>query len=330
MSNLDEKTKSLNQSGAFLQIYALNELRKKHWSVTSEYPITISQFANNPKKLLHPRQVALAKHELDSIHYSNTIIDSRSNTDAKETSIDIVASKIIHGSCYNLCIESKKLDPRFSDWVFFRQESHKNTMRIFCRTVDTIGIVDLFDTLPTKQFQFETHLKIGEYGDLEFTKHIVTDFALALKNRKVETDFYKSEKTKIDESSRQIIEGIFGFMIESVIADIREGEPTLKQPLDDVFIPIVVTNANLFLCDYDENAINPDTGRIEKDPKYQTVDSVVYECPVPKSIRFPEIASSHLSYKQRNAYSKWHVLILSPKGFIEFLDKIEQAPIFQR
>ena len=45
---MDEKTESLNQSGAFLQIFTLNQLKKKNWGYEVETPRTVAPFVSHP------------------------------------------------------------------------------------------------------------------------------------------------------------------------------------------------------------------------------------------------------------------------------------------
>jgi len=96
--------------------------------------------------------------------------------------------------------------------------------------------------------------------------------------------------------------------------------------LKKFFIPVVVTNANLLHCEFDPVDIEPKTGNINKDPNYQNVYGIIYECATPKSVQYPDPISRQLNALERKYTGKWHVLILSPEGLGHLLNLIETAP----
>ncbi|MCH7969014.1 MAG: hypothetical protein IH841_07215 [Thaumarchaeota archaeon] len=316
--NLSKKTKSMNQSGAFLQIHIINELKKRNWTVLAEYPIRISPFLDLPAKqpILYTR---LLNHlDVEPISFVRAARESMDKTTVKETSIDVIGERIINDDyCFNLCIESKKLDPRFIDWVFFQQTKHENTLRFLMRQHFIKKPVLLKTPKTTKNK--ETYLTINTIqGELDYP---VCDFALSLKSEEVDREYYKSDKTKVDDASRQIIEGTYGFIVDRIFQHVLKGDPQMNRGLTDCFIPLVVTNANLFICEFDENEIDSKSGKIKNEPTYKPVDSLIYECPAPKSVQFPEPLEADSTPEENNAITKWHVLVLSPKGFSEFLQK---------
>lgn len=322
-NKVSKKTKSLNQSGAFLQIYVIEQLRKRDWSVLPEQPVRISPFLDLPSKnpLVIPK-ISKNQQEVTPINVVRAIRESMDKTSVKETSIDVIAAKTANEYIVNLCIEVKKLDPRFIDWVFFRQVKHEEQLRFLIRQRVSIEPV-LLKTPPTTYIR-ETYLGITTLGN-EFN-YPVCDFALSLKSEEIDREYYKSDKTKIDEAARQIMEGMYGFTIDRTLHQIQQGDPKLRNGFVDCFISIVVTNANLFICEFNKDSINPESGKIEEEPTYQSVDSLIYECPTPKAVQFPEPLEANTTSEENIAITKWHVLILSPKGFNEFLQKIGRNP----
>lgn len=315
--NLSKKTKSMNQSGAFLQIHVISQLRKYNWKVLSEYPIRLSPFLDLPAKnpVLYNR--LLNRVDVEPITFVRAARESMDKTTVKETSIDVIGGRIVNNYSFNLCIESKKLDPRFIDWVFFQQVKHENTLRLLMRTY----FFDKPILLRTPKIgkADETYLGISTIpGEFNYP---VCDFALSLKSEEIDREYYKSDKTKVDDAARQIIEGTYGFIVDRILQQVLKGDPQLHDGLTDYFIPMVVTNANLFICEFDDNAINSQSGKIEKEPTYKHVDSLIYECSTPKTVQFPEPLEADTTPEENNAITKWHVLIFSPKGFIEFLQK---------
>lgn len=319
-TGLSDKTNSLNQSGAFLQIHILNQLRNSGWTPNIEYPVTVSPFVSEPKKqqIVASRFLAGAA-SVNPATLVTAVQESLSKSEIKETSIDVVGFRTIAGGDFYLCIEAKKLDPRYVDWVFFKQEIKPNIMNLILHSFESKAIVRLFTTVPTDKFVNKTYYEIRSGNDWNPTKHEVADFAVALYDSQIRAEYFKSEKTIIDQSARQIIEGTYGFILDKMIENIKRGEETIAQAGNEIFIPIIVTNAKLHVCDFDPKDIDPISGHVQKEPLSREVDSVIYECATPKTVQFSDPFSSNLSLEQRKILKKWHVLILSPKGLDDFL-----------
>ena len=157
MADLDKKTQSLNQSGAFLQFHILNELNKRNWSTKVETPVSVSPFIKHPET--HPLlyKTLLATRQVPADLFSQAVSESQNQTMKEETSIDIDAGKTIPiefdpSIHFRLCIEVKKNDPKYSDWCFFQQKINSEPMRVIQRTITPVGRVDLFRVSPSDQY----------------------------------------------------------------------------------------------------------------------------------------------------------------------------------
>lgn len=328
MNELDKKTMSLNQSGAFLQFHVLNELTKRQWATLVETPVTIAPFDSHPEK--HPLiyKQLMADRKIPADKFSQAVLESQNKAMREETSVDIDAQKLkeIQFENYNinfrLCIEVKKNDPRYSDWCFFQHKKNNEPMRLIQKTITRRGLVDLFQITESDKYGNPIFVQTYQYHRWKLFEKEIADFGLALQNKEVNRDYYRSEKTKVDEAARQIIKGTYGLIIEKLIHQVTKGEGYTHNP--DIFIPIIITNANLFLCKFNLKDIDPITGQITKDPEYEPVDSIIYEYPKPKEVQFPNTLDGVLSAELRDHVSKWHVLVMNPKGFSEFLDEIEE------
>ncbi len=323
-SDLDEKTKSLNQSGAFLQLHVINQLEKCGWNVLSEYPVRISPFIDSPENDDTIKQGLENDAGVEPNSFVRTVRNCMDKTTVKETSIDVIAAKYAHRrQMHTLCIESKKLHPDFVDWVFFKQTQSDGKLRLLVKS-ECEPEVPLFTTPKTTKYE-KTHLEICTIK--EFSGYEICDFGISLKNKKIDNEYYKSDKTKVDDATRQIMEGTYGYIVDKILQNIQQGEPDLQNNDIECFFPIVVTNANLFVCDVDKNKIDPQKGTINENPEYMPVDSLIYECPTPSTIQFPEPFKAILDSDKNRAIKKWHVLVLSPKGFAEFLDILDKSHI---
>lgn len=326
MVTLDKKTQSLNQSGAFLQIHVLYQLIKKDWYAEVENPVTVAPFVNDPKNDPLLWGVPRAS-KISASLFPEVVAKSQVQFQREETSVDIHTSKVVKDEYledieFRLCIEVKKNDPRYSDWCFFQQKKTSDPMTLIQKSIRNTGLVSLFMVPETNIYSNEVWVQAFQSHYWDPFKHIVCDFALALQNEEVKKEYYKSEKTKVDDAARQIIKGTYGLIIERVLHQVSTG--TGYTNTREIFVPIVVTNANLLLCMFDQKDIDPKTGHITKDPKYTKVDAIIYQLPAPKEVHFPDPLSNILTPKQKKYVSKWDVLILSPKGLVEFLDGIDK------
>lgn len=327
-SKFEDITKSLNQGGAFLQIHVNQELLNHKWPGTViEYPTKAKSFVSNPNE---DAAVKTRVSEHGMVHpqtYVKAVLKSQNEFEIEESSIDVIGSRSMNNKIvHTLCIEVKKLDPKFIDWIFFRINSKKKNMRVITRTVLKSGLVNLFK-IPSmfQHFEKENYVTISEFNNWTPLEHEISDFAVATNANKIPTEYFKTDKSKIDESSRQIIQNTFALIIEKILYDINQKEPTIAQ-CDEIFIPIIVTNASLWFCDIEPKDIDPLTGHVTKQPNYKQLDSVIYELPNPKSIQFPEPLSSKLTTTQNILARKSHVLVLTPKGFRNFLDELDTVP----
>ena len=194
-------------------------------------------------------------------------------------------------------------------------------MRTITGCIQSIGDVNLFRVGKTTRQDNEIFVQLTNFPHWSFLVHDVCDFGIALRNKELDHEFFKSEKTRIDEALRQIIKGTYGTVIEHITHQIVTAEG--YEPIPRVFIPIIITNANLFLCKFNPDDIDPRSGHIVKDPEYIAKDVLIYEYPTPKEVQFPELLKGNLDPLRRRKILKWQVLILNPKGFAMLLNEIE-------
>lgn len=329
-SKLQDITNSLDQGGTFLQIHVTRELQNHNWPGSIiEYPTRASPFVN------HPNSNPIVKPRLDAskkVHpktYSTAILESQNQFEVLESSVDVlVARKIPKKVAQTLCIEVKKLDPKFIDWIFFRIKSHIPGMQVFSRNTSHSGLVDLF-TIPPMfgHFETENYTMVKKFDRWIPLQHEISDFAVATNSNKLPQEYFRSDKSKIDESSRQILQNTYAVMVEKILHEINQTQPVVSEVKDDIFIPIIVTNATLWFCDINPKDIDPQTGHTTKQPKYSKLDSIIYELPNPKSVQFPDPLSTNLTARQNLYVRKSHVLILSSKGLKTFLDNLDKEKI---
>jgi len=328
-SKFEDITKSLNQGGTFLQIHVNQELIKHKWPGTViEYPTKAIPFTSNPNEDPTVKSRVIARGKVHPQTFVKSVIRSQNQFETGESSIDVLGSRQFSDKIgHTLCIEVKKLDPKFIDWIFFRIKPQKNNMRVITRTVSNSGLANLFEIPPMHgHFEKNSYAMIKEFSHWTPLEHEISDFAVATNSNKLTGEYFKTDKSKVDDSSRQIIQNTFALTIEKVLYEINQKDPTIAH-CDDIIIPIIVTNAALWFCDVDPKDIDPLTGHTTKQPNYKQLDSIIYELANPKSVQFPEPLSSKMTTDQNLVARKSHVLILTPKGFTEFLDELDRVPV---
>lgn len=315
-------TESYNRSGVFLQTFVGNELEKYEWEKIFEHSVIAAPFHDNPNRRFSERG---PPREVRSEQYVQAMRDCQNRFMLNERAIDVVGGKSIGSTRIKLCIECKKLNPKYVEWCFFLQNEVQKNIHVVTKSIRTSGQVRLVEVPGTEKYHNEIYVEINyNYNKYDILPTTIADFGIALTNEKLKAGFFKTEKTVVDDACRQIIEGTYGLILESLIHQILTGTAEEYHGGTDVYLPIVVTNASLKLCKYNPNKIDPKSGHITEEPKYESVDSLVYEYNSPKNVQFPEPLFARLSPEHRKATSKWYVLIMTPNGFNDFLQKLNE------
>lgn len=243
-SPLSDSTKSINQSGMFLQSLVSRQLISDGWSVDVEYPVQVAPFTSDPirhgnyningvtrKPMYHPQDIIRSMEEC------------KNKIELEETAIDVVGT-IGNETTINLCIECKKLDPIYSDWVFF-DVSQPEPMNVIIKNIQSRGHISLFKIPETTSCGNEILVELHKWQDDTALRNPVSNTSIALTNNKIDRKTYHSNKSLIDNASRQIIKGAYGFVLEKLQNDILNG--FIHSTLETI-VPIIVTTANLKKC----------------------------------------------------------------------------------
>lgn len=296
---------ALNQNSDLLHIYIVKKLKSEKYDVLSRYPVSASPFLDN---LYDDKSNDSSEHISNKNAFVKYARKISSTTAMTKNTVDIVAS--VQLSCptekLHLCIESKDLN--CSDWVFFKLNDTSKDLRDFQTTDifndDDDSVLLLTPKSPDKKsFCLRTRERPG-------FNYSIYDFGVSLSNKE---EYFKSEKTEIDESAHHIIEACSGFMLDYFLENIVDNN-------NAVFVPIIVTNAKLYTCDNYDNLFDKETGSRTVNPDLHPVNGIVYECPIPPTVRFPDIS---LNSKNNSVRRKWHVLIVNPKGLNDLLVQSE-------
>ena len=241
-NELTDSTKSINQSGIFLQSFISRQLATNYWSVDVEYPVQVAPFIADPSKHKNYPSEGTERPMYHTQDVIRVIEECKNKMELEETSIDVVATTE-NGEAVYLCIECKKLDPAYSDWVFFDVSNPKtmNTITKNTQNTEDISLLDIPEILFPNDGIF---IKLHKW-ETSTLRRSISNTSIALTNHKIDKKTYKSSKSLIDNATRQIIKGTYGFILERIQNDILHG---LSRSYLETFIPIIVTTANLRKC----------------------------------------------------------------------------------
>jgi len=327
MSEPDEKIDKLNQSGAFLQIHVLNQVKNKSWTYEAEIPRVVSPFIKNPmhQSILKPVGGSIIEYQL----YPEAVRESLDHGNKEEMSIDVYAVKIFSSDNLQLrlVIETKSRNPEYVDWCFIQQISTRNEkMRVIKRSIRSTGRTNLIKVVETTLKTNEIFVQYEQF-DLQFLINDVSDFATVLKK-----DNNRTKKNEVDEAVRQVLKGLYGTVVDETTHQVISGVG-YESDEKTIYIPIVITNANLFLVEHDIAKINSD-GYIS-DVKFKPINSIIYEYPTPKAIQYPEPLNDTMTAENVNHVSKsqgndaFIGIFLLGFGFVlQIIGNLIQNPLF--
>jgi len=282
----EKATKLLNETGYPFQKWCLDTIRNSDqdhgtfkFKAVSEFPYT------------HPR----SNGPVLGVHGS----------------IDIVAVRAVKGISENtllfLIIECKKANSNIKNWIFFNESLDR--MPLFISSDIVANNLMNEKKYVTRQLTFP---KLGY--------PLVSDFNYC--NQAIEindklTNINRNQEDKIYKAIRQAIHG--SYALEAKIPKYIEGisnEVDLLQFKHFIYLPIVVTTANLYLTKLDYKKIK--NGDIDfKDVEMEGKKWLTYEFPLPDFINYGVVRDSiTIALENRTSF------IVNDAAFVEFLDNV--------
>ncbi len=270
-------------------------------------------------------------------------------------SLDIWAALSQSGRGANLLIECKKSHPNYRSWVFLSKPSHENLyfpivkMRKDSLTHDDPKI----DPYRTKDLE-----GVGGFDDRGRRRepNIRTDFfdwdqkslsidAFAFAAHEIDLNreegllksYEQANRMKQRPPHERIYHGChqLSLAIKSIVLEelmLMEKRTYFEMPHQKVFIPILVTNADLVDCQVDAESIDLSAGDVcdESSVKFKHVDMVTYHFPAPKEFYlYPQDVTGdrHVQFlesaSQMHRFKKLFILVVRPKNLGGLLQKIE-------
>lgn len=89
-------------------------------------------------------------------------------------------------------------------------------------------------------------------------------------------------------------------------------------------IPVVITSARLYVCDFDPLDVNKDTGEVPRErASLARHDLIVFEYPLPKHLQTaPKDLATALREDRMEWFSRLHVLVVHSAYLRQFLESL--------
>jgi hypothetical protein len=219
--------------------------------------------------------------ELKSINYPVEFPPPSGFTRGKESALDLWVQLRRGYQTLNLTVECKKTNLDFVDWIFFPRQRFPELRQIVVPFVNNSEVPNV----PDKREYGEGVTKVNFFAPCADE---------ARETRGCYTSFKGGDKTKT--SNRAITDAAYQVALATQ-AICTEEHSHLKQRLSSnppaptpkkyqIFIPTIITNAKIVLCEFDPKEVSPETGEIEfGKASLVEKDFVVYEYPLPKHLQ---------------------------------------------
>ena len=238
---------------------------------------------------------------------------NKEGLEPKESALDVRASSEYRKGKLNLLIECKKNNPEFIDWIFFKKDLRTATEvqaikdprnpqtgpapHYFCQP---------FRTLPIADEARETRGTYQAYSDQRSNKT-------------------KTSNTAVTDASRQVALATQAIVYEDW-RKIRENQGKGEHEIQ-CFFPLIVTSANLFICNFNPKDVSEGTGEIPFDKvELEEMPYLIYEFPLPHHLQsthlYPD--KSSLNPYQLRQHTRLDIAVVNSRKFNDFLGFIKR------
>ncbi len=233
----------------------------------------------------------------------------------RESTLDIEASLQRDDLLVTLLIECKKNNPEFINWIFFPNRQAATNPFVF-RQIENVP-----REAPNQGWNVTGGLKTV------LSPLVVADEAR--ETRGTYLQYQKGDKTKtsnaaISDAAHQIALATQAIALERGEYSKKLGSSASPPPMPwkrQVFLPMIVTTARLFTCDFDPGHVDPVTGEIPFGKANITERGhLVFEYPLPRQLQIqPADLVAALMQDSLRAFMLMHILVVHSGKFLEVL-----------
>lgn len=240
----------------------------------------------------------------------------------KESALDIRA-EFRHGEdILSLIIECKKHNPEFVNWIFFPRVPSIPSGRASAYSVSNSMEPDTgVGWIPAGAVAMLRSTLIGADDGREVRSGYLQS--------------HKGDKTKtsnaaISDAAYQVALAIQSIFFEEMkfSKTLGSANPSPGLPYRKLTIlPVIVTSAHIFVCEFDPADVDPSTGEIPyAKATIKEVPNVSFQYPLPRHLQGkPASLADALSTGQLHQFTHMGIIVTHSEAFPEFLDTLVQA-----
>ena len=235
-----------------------------------------------------------------------------------ESTLDIRAESTLGDRRLTFIVECKKNNPAFVDWIFFPRSTGNNN-GIIIRTLENTPRTDdpsLWDVT----------------NGLKRVPNSIPIAADAREARGTYTQFKGNDKTKtsnssISEAAYQVTLATQALYVEeSNFSEVLGSSSSSPAPhwRQQILIPMIVTTARLFMCNFASEDIDPVSGEIPLEKaSLQESTHLVYDYPIPRHL---QANRGNLLETLKRGTIEWyvrnHIIVVQSMKLEEFLSDV--------
>ncbi len=263
------------------------------------------------------------------IQSTNYPVEFPATGHGKASNLDIWAEGHIAQHALQLLVECKKNNPEFVDWIFFPTSPHrpiKTTVRVLeSRFVPPTSPLDPY-----------------HYDAFPLLRELLTDLVIADEARETREDYQSRNRNdrQLTKTSNTAITDAATQIALATQAILYQEEQTLKkyfqrspvnQPIrpPPVFLPVIVTTANLFTCDFQDVDVDLNTGEIAfENVVLQSHPCLLYGYPVPHALqRDPEEMGTQYSRENLEEQARMSIIVVQSAFFPTLLARLSSFTV---
>jgi hypothetical protein len=231
-----------------------------------------------------------------------------------DSRLDILARVPYHSGTergIDLCIECKKANPEFVDWIFFP------TAPISYRHIANILSISHAKT-DSEGSLAEYHIRPIQFTDMEFADNARE--TRGTYERVAATNKTKTSNAAISDAAYQVTLATHAIVDHDLARTQRlKQKPSFSERS---YIPIIVTTANLLLCEFEPGDTSMTSGEIAFDKTtLKPVKRLFYEYPVAPHLHLRRDDYWLVPRPQdRNKHIRRHILVVNSSDFRDTLD----------
>jgi hypothetical protein len=236
-----------------------------------------------------------------------------------ESNLDIRAESYVGNTRLTLLAECKKRNLELVNWIFFPRNPY--SIRDYSHSLNIID--NQLKSEPETGWKSQTSIITQNSTDAIVTEEARETRASYMNFKGKDETKTKTANDRITDAAYQValatqaIIGEEAFYSEKMAAYSPTKLPYGRQS----FIPLIITNAQLFLCTYDPTDIDVITGEIPLDKaKLSNCPYLIYEYPLPKHLqKGPQDLALAIANNNLELFTRLHIFVVNIQTLSSFL-----------